>query len=141
MGVFLAQKLAGKPFTVVGDGEQTRDFTYVLDVVSAVIAAAKSEHCSRSYNVGSGKTVSVNRLVELLGGDKIHIPLRPGEPKCTFADISKIQNEIGWEPKYSIEAGLGELLNHIDYWRSAPVWTPDSIAEATKDWFQYLDFK
>ena len=137
-GVFLAQKLAGSPFTVVGDGEQTRDFTYVTDVVDALISVAKSDHSGRIYNVGSGTTVSVNRLVELLGGDKVHIPKRPGEPECTFADISLIRSEIGWEPKVSIERGVAELLKNIDYWHQAPVWTPDNIAEATQDWFRYL---
>ena len=137
-GVFLAQKLAGRPFTVVGDGEQTRDFTYVTDVVDALIAAAKSDYSGRIYNVGSGATVSVNRLVELLDGDKVHIPKRPGEPECTFADISRIQSEIGWEPKVSIERGVAELLKNIDYWHQAPVWTPENIAEATQDWFRYL---
>jgi UDP-glucose 4-epimerase len=122
-GVFLAQKLAGRPFTVVGDGDQTRDFTYVTDVVDALIVAAKSNHLGRTYNVGSGTTVSVNRLVDLLGGDKVHIPKRPGEPECTFADISRIQLELGWKPKLSIERGVTELLKDIDYWSQAPVWT------------------
>jgi len=137
-GVFLAQKLAGEPFTVVGDGEQTRDFTYVSDITSALIRAAESSHNNRVYNVGSGATVSVNRLVELLGGEKVYIPRRPGEPDCTFADISKIQAELDWQPRVPIEEGVAQLLENIDYWRSAPVWTPDSIAEATRDWFRYL---
>jgi UDP-glucose 4-epimerase len=137
-GVFLAQKLAGLPFTVVGDGEQTRDFTYVTDVISALISAAKSDRSGKIYNVGSGTTVSVNRVVELLGGDKVYIPKRPGEPKYTFGDISRIKSEIGWEPEVPIEQGIVELLKHIEYWRRAPVWTPDNIAEATQDWFRYL---
>ena len=137
-GVFLAQKLAEKPFTVVGDGEQTRDFTYVSDIVDALVTSAQSEFTGRVYNVGSGATVSVNRLVELLGGDKVHIPKRPGEPDCTFADISRIQKELGWQPKVSIEEGVANLLNNIDYWHEAPVWTPDNIAVATRDWFRYL---
>ena len=137
-GVFLAQKLAGKPFTVVGDGNQTRDFTYVSDIVAALITAAQSSHSNKVYNVGSGATVSVNRLVELLGGEKVHIPKRPGEPDCTFADISKIQAELGWQPQVPIDQGVAKLLEHIEYWRSAPVWTPDSIADATRDWFRYL---
>jgi UDP-glucose 4-epimerase len=137
-GVFLAQKLAGRPFTVVGDGKQTRDFTYVTDVVRAVIAAAKSHAIGKSYNVGSGRTVSVNRLVELLGGDKIHIPKRPGEPDCTFADIQQITRDLGWFPQVTIEEGVAEVLKDIDYWRNAPVWTPESIATATQDWFKYL---
>lgn len=137
-GVFLAQKLAGKPFTVVGDGEQTRDFTYVSDIVAALLTAAQSDRSGRVYNVGSGATVSVNRLVELLGGDQVYIPKRPGEPDCTFADISRIQTELSWHPQVSIEEGVANLLNHIDYWREAPVWTPDKIAVATRDWFRYL---
>ena len=104
----------------------------------ALIAAGKSDHSGRTYNVGSGTTVSVNRLVDLLGGDKVHIPKRPGEPECTFADISRIQLELGWKPKVSIERGVAELLKNIDYWDQAPVWTPENIAEATQDWFRYL---
>ena len=138
IGVFLAQKLAGKPFTVVGDGKQTRDFTFVTDIVQAIVSAAKSNRSGQIYNVGSGTNVSVNRLVELLGGEKVYIPKRPGEPDCTFADIHKIQKELGWKPQVTIEKGIEKILQQIDYWREAPVWTPDSIADATKDWFKYL---
>ena len=137
-GVFLGQKLAGKPYTVVGDGKQTRDFTYVTDIAQAILASAKSERIGQIYNVGSGATVSVNRLVELLGGERVHIPKRPGEPDSTFADISKIQSDLGWEPQVPIEDGVAEIIKHIDYWKDAPVWSPDSIAEATEDWFRYL---
>jgi UDP-glucose 4-epimerase len=137
-GVFLGQKLAGKPYTVVGDGEQTRDFTFVTDIAHAILASAKSDRVCQIYNVGSGATVSVNRLVELLSGEKVHIPKRPGEPDSTFADISKIRKDLGWEPQVSIEEGVVEILKNIDYWKDAPVWTPDSIADATEDWFRYL---
>jgi UDP-glucose 4-epimerase len=137
-GVFLGQKLAGKPYTVVGDGEQTRDFTFVTDIAQAISSAAKSDSTGEIFNVGSGATVSVNRLVELLGGEKVNIPKRPGEPDSTFADISKIRRELGWEPQVAIEEGVAEILKQIDYWKDAPVWTPDSIAEATEDWFKYL---
>ncbi len=137
-GVFLAQKLANKPFTIVGDGTQTRDFTYVTDIANAVYAVLESDIVGEVYNVGSGKTVSVNRIAELLGGEKTSIPKRPGEPDCTFADISKIKKDTGWEPQVTIEKGIQELLNNINYWKDAPVWNPDSIAEATKDWFKYL---
>ena len=139
LGVFLAQKLGGKPFTVVGDGHQTRDFTYVTDIASALIAVAKSDKVGKIYNVGSGKSVSVNRLVELLGGEKINIPKRPGEPDCTYADISAISQDLAWGPKVSIEEGVALVLQNIDYWRNAPVWTPESIATATHDWFKYLE--
>lgn len=137
-GVFLAQKLAGKPFTVVGDGKQTRDFTYVADVVSAFITAAESDYRNETFNVGSGHTYSVNRLVELLKGSVEYIPKRPGEPDCTFADTAKIRKMLKWEPKVSLEEGVEILLKNIDYWRNAPVWNAESINEATKDWFKYL---
>jgi UDP-glucose 4-epimerase len=137
-GVFLAQKIAGKPMTIVGDGNQTRDFTYVTDVAEALIAAAKSDVAGRIYNIGSGETISVNRLVELLGGEKVHIPKRPGEPDCTFADIKRIKNDLKWIPKIPIEEGVGRVVENIEYWRNAPVWTPDSIAAATEDWFKFL---
>ena len=137
-GVFLAQKLAGKPYTVVGDGNQTRDFTYVTDIVSALIAAAESTKTNKIYNVGSDTTVSVNKIVELLGGDKVNIPKRPGEPDCTYADISKIKGDLDWHPTISIEEGVGKILEDIDYWKEATVWNPDSISEATEDWFKYL---
>jgi len=137
-GVFLAQKLAGKPFTVVGSGEQTRDFTYVTDVADAFYTAAISNVVNETFNVGSGGTYSVNRLCELLKGEIIHIPKRPGEPDCTFADTAKIERILGWKAKISLEEGVQKILDHIDYWKEAPVWTPDKIEEATKDWFKYL---
>lgn len=137
-GVFLAQKLANKPFTVVGDGTQTRDFTYVTDVADAFYTAAMSDVKNTTFNVGSGGTYSVNRLCELLGGEIVHIPKRPGEPDCTYADTSKIHNILGWKARVSLEEGVKRILADIDYWREAPVWTPDTIDEATKDWFKYL---
>lgn len=137
-GVFLAQKLAGHPFTVVGTGEQTRDFTYVTDVADAFYTAACSDIVNDTFNVGSGGTYSVNRLCELLGGEVIHIPKRPGEPDCTFADTTKIRKALNWKAKISLEEGVNKILENIDYWREAPVWTPDTIDTATKDWFKYL---
>jgi len=137
-GVFLAQKLAGKPYTIVGDGTQTRDFTFVKDVVSAIIATAESDVSGEIINIGSDNTYSVNRLVELLSGDVVHIPKRPGEPDCTWADISKAKQLLNWKPKVSLEEGVGILLDNIDYWREAPVWDEQSIAKATQKWFQYL---
>jgi len=137
-GVFLAQKIHHKPFTVVGEGTQTRDFTFVSDVVEALIIAAKSNIDNEAINVGSGNNYSVNRLVELLEGDIVYIPKRPSEPDCTYADITKIKKMLDWQPRVSLEKGISILLDNIDYWRGAPVWTPKSIAEATKDWFDYL---
>jgi len=137
-GVFLAQKLHNQPLTIVGDGTQTRDFTFVTDVVDAFVTAARASVSGEVFNVGSANTYRVNRLAELLGGEVSHIPKRPGEPDCTFADIGKIRRILGWNPKMSFERGVQIMLDNIEYWREAPVWTPVSIAEATKEWFEYL---
>ena len=138
-GVFLAQKLANKPFTVVGDGNQTRDFTFVSDVVNAIIAAAESDLSGEVINIGSNNTYSINRLVELLGGEITYIPKRPGEPDCTWADITKATQLLDWEPKVSLEEGVDILLNNMEYWADAPLWDEKSIAKATKSWFKYLN--
>ena len=137
-GVFLAQKLNGKPYTIVGDGSQTRDFTYVSDIADAFVCAGFSDAQNEVFNVGTGSPQSVNKLVSLLKGEKVYIPKRPGEPDCTWADITKIKSKLGWESKVSFEEGVQKILKHIDYWREAPVWTPETIEKATEDWFQYL---
>jgi UDP-glucose 4-epimerase len=137
-GVFLAQKLKGLPFTVVGDGEQTRDFTFVTDVARAFLAAAHSDISNYIFNVGSGHHYSINRLVGLLGGEITYLPKRPGEPDCTFADVSAIQRALGWQAKVDFETGVNTMLSHIQDWQSAPLWTPEAIAGATADWFKYL---
>ena len=138
-GVFLAQKLNNKSYTVVGDGKQTRDFTFVTDIVDACVTASKRNDVSgQIFNVGSGNTYSINRLVELLGGEITYIPKRPGEPDCTFADTHRINTILKWKPKVSLEEGVKIMLDNIEYWREAPLWEPASIAEATKDWFKYL---
>jgi UDP-glucose 4-epimerase len=138
-GVFLAQKLANKPYTIVGDGTQTRDFTYVTDIANACFTCITSENTiGETMNIGSGNTYSINRLVELLGGEKEYIPKRPGEPDCTFADTKKVEQLTGWKSKVSFEEGVAKMMEHIDYWKKAPVWDKNSINEATKDWFKYL---
>ena len=137
-GVFLAQKLAKKPLTVVGNGNQTRDFVHVYDLVSAIVKAAKSTKNGKIYNVGSGKETTVNKIAKLIGGKKIYIPKRPGEPDRSLADISKIKKELNWKPKIKIEEGVKDLLGKIHYWKTAPVWTPKSISKSTKIWFKLL---
>jgi UDP-glucose 4-epimerase len=137
-GVFFRQKLAGKPFTVVGDGTQRRDFLHVTDVARAFLLAAESPVTNEIFNLGAGNPQSVNRLVELIGGDVVHLPRRPGEPECTWADTSKIRQLLGWEPRVSFEEGVRAMLDDIQSWADAPVWDPASIATATKTWFEFL---
>jgi len=141
-GVFLAQKIAGKPFTLVGDGTQRRDFLFVTDVAHAFFLAATTDRANEVYNLGAGNPQTVNRLIELLGGGEIvRVPKRPGEPDCTWADITKIERDLGWKQQVSFEEGVGQMLKNLDYWRQAPVWDPVSIAGATKNWFMFLEGK
>ena len=137
-GVFLAQKLAGTPFTIVGDGTQTRDFTFVSDVCEAFLAAVESDLSGEIMNVGSGNTYEVNELVRILEGPVEHIPKRPGEPDCTFASIMKIKEKLKWSPTLNLENGVGIMLEHINDWRDAPLWDSSGIAKATESWFKYL---
>ena len=137
-GVFLAQRLAGLPYTVVGNGEQSRDFTFVTDVARAFLKAAESSLSGEILNVGSGHSYTINELVELLGGPVTHIPKRPGEPDRTFADISKICHLLNWEPKVPLEEGVKVMLECIEDWKDAPVWNAETIADATKSWFDFL---
>lgn len=140
-GVFLAQKLHNQPFTVVGDGTQTRDFTYVTDVRDAFYMAAKSSITGEIFNVGSSGHYSVNELVALLKGPTTFLPKRPGEPDCTFADVSKIEKMLGWKAKTSFAQGVNNLLSKIEDFKDAPLWTPESIEKATKTWFDQLNKK
>jgi len=137
-GIFLAQKLKRKPLTIVGNGNQTRDFIHVKDLVRAIIIAAQSKKTGKIYNIGSGKEIKINKIAKLIGGKRIHIPKRPGEPDRSLADISKIKKDLNWSPKIKIEEGINDLLSKIRYWKTAPVWTPKSIKIATKIWFKIL---
>jgi len=137
-GVFLKQKLADQPFTIVGDGTQIRDFIYASDVAAAFLAAAETSQSGEVYNIGCGNPQSVNRLVELLGGDVEYIPKRPGEPDATWADISKAKRELNWTPTIDFEEGVSRIVERIQDWGDAPLWTPSTIQTATSDWFRFL---
>ncbi len=136
-GVFLAQKANKQPLTIVGDGTQTRDFTHVTDVVDAMVKSAESD-VTGVFNVGSGGTHSVEHLAALIGGNRIHIPKRPGEPDCTFADTRKIQAALGWKPNVRFQDGVRDMLERLQDWKHAPVWTPETIAASTAAWHRYL---
>ena len=140
-GVFLAQKLANKPLTITGNGNQTRDFIHVDDLVRGIIKAALSKKVGKIYNIGSGKEVKVNKIAKLISDKKIYIPKRPGEANRSLADISKIKKDLKWQPKIKIEEGVKSLLNKIHYWKDAPIWTPKSIKKETKNWFKLLERK
>lgn len=137
-GVFFKQKLEGKPFTVIGDGNQRRDFLYVTDIADAFLRAAETSRVGEIWNLGAGDPKSVNELVRLIGGDVVYIPKRPGEPDCTWADITRITRDLDWRPTVPFEEGVRLMMKDIELWRDAPLWDPNSIAAATKTWFQYL---
>lgn len=138
LGVFFAQKLAAKPMTIVGDGTQTRDFVYVDDVVDAFISAGESEESGYAINVGAGNPIPMNKVAELIGGETTNIPHRPGEPEVTHADIGLALEKLGWKPKTNFELGIQMTMSNLEVWKDAPVWTPDSIELATKEWFRHL---
>lgn len=138
LGVFLKQKMEKKPFTIVGDGKQKRDFIYVSDVCEAFYKASIKDIKKEILNIGFGKPRSVNEMVKILGGSKIFVPKRPGEPDLTHARIQKATKLLKWKPRIKLEDGLKIVLHNIEYWKDAPLWTPKKISVATKDWFKYL---
>ena len=138
-GIFLAQKLAGQPLTIVGDGKQTRDFVHVFDLVEAAIKAIKESKPGKIYNVGNGKETSINFIAENIGGDKVNVPLRPGEVLRSLADISKINRDLNWKPKIKIDQGIKMLINNINNWSEAKVWTAEKMEEEIKNWSKSLN--
>jgi UDP-glucose 4-epimerase len=142
MGIFIKQLLKKKPFTIVGNGNQKRDFLYVTDLAEAFYKAAISQHVGKIWNAGSGNSKSINYLANLLNlnkiSRKIFLPKRPGEPEITFANINKIRTDLKWEPKIKFEEGIKIILKNKDYWKDAPLWNKTSIKKATKLWFKYL---
>lgn len=114
IGIFLRQRDAGEPLTIVGDGHQRRDFTHVSDVVSANIMAAisnvESEMFGQVYNVGTGTNHSVNQIARMISDNKINIPPRMGEARVTLANIQKTKKTFGWEPKVKLEDWIKNYL-------------------------------
>jgi len=137
-GIFLAQKLAGKPLTIVGDGNQTRDFIHVFDLVDATIKAVEKGKSGEIYNVGSGEETSINLIADIIGGNKVSVPKRPGETERSVANISKIRKDLNWQPKITIDEGVKMLIKNINNWKEAKVWTPKKIEEEIKNWSKYL---
>lgn len=100
----------GMPLTVVGDGEQRRDFTHVYDICNGLISLSKDKWRGEVFNLGTGRNYSINELVELFQCEKVHLPSRPGESRETKADISKTIEKTGWKPKYNLEDYIKELI-------------------------------
>ena len=138
LGVFFAQYLAGLPLTVVGDGTQTRDFIYVQDVVAAFVAASKCSARGVSINIGASNPVSVNEVVRIVGGEIVNIPRRPGEPDTTHADTSLAKRYLDWTPRTTFDEGMKLTIDQIQLWKDAPIWSAETIAVATEDWFKFL---
>ncbi len=109
---FLRQRAAGQPLTIAGDGEQTRDFTHIRDVVAANILAMESADVGKGevLNIGAGENHSVNEIAKAVGGPVVHITARPGEMRHTLADTTQAKTVLGWEAKVRFAEGMGELL-------------------------------
>ena len=107
-------------------------------MVRAFYKACKTKKVGEIYNLGAGNPQTINYLVKLLKGPVKYIPTRPGEPEVTWADITKIVNELDWKPNVSFEEGVKKILENIEYWKDAPLWDENSIKIATKTWFNNL---
>ena len=139
MGVFLKQKLSKKPLTVVGSGNQSRDYVHAKDVANAFYLAAISNKKNEIFNLGSGNPIRINKIIKLINPLKTEkIPNRPGEPYKTHANINKIKKALSWKPKISFNIGFNNLLLNINEWKTAPLWDKKKISNATKNWFKYL---
>lgn len=137
-GVFFKQKLNKLPLTIIGDGNQSRDFVYVTDVVKGFFKAAESKISGEIFNLASGNPQKVNYLASLISNYKTYIPDRPGEPKRSWANINKIKKKLRWKPQVSFSVGVNNMIKKIADWKKAPLWTPKKIKKATKIWFEYL---
>jgi UDP-glucose 4-epimerase len=114
IGIFLRQRAAGETLTIVSDGNQRRDFTYVGDVVNANILAATKEvdleAFGELYNVGTGSNYSINQIAKMIGHPTVHIPPRPGEARTSLANNQKLRKTFGWEPTVKVEDWIKEQL-------------------------------
>lgn len=112
IGIFLRQKNANEPLTIVGDGSQKRDFVNVHDVANANVLAALTdipdEYYGQVYNIGSGENISILEIAKIISDNYVHVPSRDGEAKTTLSCIDKAKNIFGWEPKFNVKDWIGE---------------------------------
>jgi nucleoside-diphosphate-sugar epimerase len=115
ISIFMDQRARGEPMTIHGDGEQTRDFTWVGDVVRANILAAESERVGEGepINVGAGAEVSIKRVAELIGGALVHVPPRGFDERFKRAGIDRARQLLGWEPRVQIEEGIRRIMEPV----------------------------
>lgn len=138
-GTFLAQKIAKKKLTIVGNGKQKRDFLFISDLIELLEKSIHVKTKEKVFNVGSGRPVSINKIAKLISNNLTYIPKRPGEPNITYANIDNTIKIFKWKPIISIEDGVKTMLDEIYWWKDAPIWTPSKIKKATTTWFKYLD--
>ncbi|HVN28859.1 MAG TPA: NAD-dependent epimerase/dehydratase family protein [Candidatus Binataceae bacterium] len=112
IAAFLRARREGRPLEIHGDGEQTRDFTHVSDVVRANLLAADCETADgRPINIGRGDNVSINRIAAMFGGPTMHREARPGDMRDTLADNREAARILGWRPQVSVAEGIADLLS------------------------------
>ena len=110
LSIFLKQKLERKPLTIIDNGEQSRDFIYVDDVVNAFIKASNILNYSQIFNIGSGKSIKINDLAKIIGGEKTYIKKHNNEIEHSLADILKAKENLKWVPAVNLESGISKLF-------------------------------
>ena len=113
VAIFEEQTKAATDLTIVGDGEQRRDFTHVYDICDGLIAISKGDWKGEVFNLGTGTNHSINELASLFGGKTKYLPARPGEARTTKADISFTTKSTGWTPKHTLEDYVKSLLENM----------------------------
>ena len=113
ISIFLRQKKNNKPLTIVGDGNQSRDFVHVLDVVEAFKKASFSKNKNKVYNIGTGKSETINKIAKIFGGKKKFISKRAGDLRFSKAKISKVKKDLKWIPKKKLNKSIQELIKNL----------------------------
>jgi nucleoside-diphosphate-sugar epimerase len=115
IGIFMDQRHRGEPLTIHGDGQQTRDFTWVGDVVRANILAGESDQVGKGepINIGAGQEVSIERIAQLIGGPVQHVAPRGFDERFKRADVQRAGELLGWQPRVQIDEGMRRLMERV----------------------------